>query len=66
VTNLIGAIRAELENRGSLELLDIHFLVEILQDAFPEIHPHELALEVARVAIERGCRYFVWEPSALD
>ena len=66
VSDLIGAIRAELGSYESLEALDIRVVVEILRGAFPEVHPRELAFEVARAAIEQGCRYFVWEPSALD
>lgn len=66
MSNLIGAIRAELGTCPDLDIVDVQRVAEILQVAFPDIHPHELALEVAKVAVEQGCRYFVWEPSTLD
>ena len=62
MASLMTAIRDQLGNCVDLEVLDLYRMASILQPVFPEIPLSELALAVAKVAVEGGCRYFVWEP----
>ncbi len=62
MASLMTAIRDELGTYADLEVLDLYRLAEILQPVFPHIPLSQLALEVAKVAVEGGCRYFIWDP----
>lgn len=62
MASLATVIKDELGNYADLEVLDLYRLASILQPVFPHIPLSELAYEIAKVAVEGGCRYFVWEP----
>lgn len=52
------------EPDATLETVDLHRVARILQPLFPEHSLSELVLQVARLAVQDGCRYLVWEPPA--
>ena len=67
VVSLKRAIKNGLGDCASLQEVDLYKVALLLQRHFPEIPLDRLALEVAKAAVEAGCRCFVWEPpEALD
>jgi hypothetical protein len=48
-------------------MVDLYEVAILLQPHFSHIPLEELAFQVAKAAVEAGCRYFIWEPpDALD
>ena len=62
MSSLTAAIRRALEEvYGNPHAVDLHAIVRHLQPHYPEHSFSSLALEIARVAVEEGCRYFTWD-----
>ena len=62
MSNLTDAIRRALEEvYSNPHAVDLHAIVRHLQPHYPEHSFSSLALEVARVAVQDGCRYFTWD-----
>lgn len=64
MTDLMAAIRAALGAESDLHTVDLYEVAEIVHRAFPDYSLRLIAFEVAKVAVERGCRYFIREPSS--
>lgn len=43
-------------------MIDLHAIATILHQHFPHYSYWELARRVAEIAVDEGCRYFIWDP----
>lgn len=44
------------------DAIDLYRIARILHAQFPDRSVTELARHVAKVAVERGARYLIWDP----
>lgn len=61
MTDLNAAIHAALGPDADLDAVDLCRVAEIVQRAFPHHSLEFIAFEVAMIAVQRGCHYFIWD-----